>query len=128
MVAAAGGVPLIKWQRRLNESLSRWCESEIRSGREGALTQAHLAAVVLAFAVGVGYSAVCIGLGVWGLSPVVDHASLRLSRAWTLAQPLWLGLGLAQLLHLFVQRRLLRVALFGSSLVAAWLWLLVGSH
>ena len=53
--------------------------------------------------------------------------SLRLSRAWTLAQPLWLGLGLAQLLSAFLQRRLARAAVFGAALIGAWIALMVGT-
>jgi hypothetical protein len=128
LIAAVLGTVPLRWQRRLNEGLARWCEAEVRQGNERALAQAHVAAVVLAFAVGVGYSAACIGIALGGVQGLAVNESLRLARAWRLAEPLWLGLGLAQILHLFVQRRLSRVALFGSSLVAAWLWLLVGSH
>ena len=127
IASALGGVPVLKWQRRRNEALSRWCEGEVRRGRERSLAAAHLAAVVLAFGVGVGYCAVCIGAGVWGLGPAVHHDWLRLARAWTLAQPLWLGLGLAQVLSAFVERRLARAALFGIVLIAAWLTLMVGA-
>jgi PTS system mannose-specific IIC component len=127
MLSSIGGVALLKWQRRRNEGLARWCEAAIRSGDERALATAHRAAVVLAFGVGVSYSAVCLGLGIWGLRPVVDHEWLRLSHAWSLAQPLWLGLGLAQLLNAFIQRRLTRAALFGIALIAAWLTLMVGT-
>ena len=127
VLTAMGGVALLKWQRRRNEALSRWCEAEIRSGNEASLDAAHRAAIVLAFAVGVGYCAVCWGAGAWGLGWVVDREWLRLARAWSLAQPLWLGLGLAQLLNAFIQRRLARAALFGMGLVAAWLILMVGA-
>ena len=127
MIAATAGVPLIKWQRRHNEGLSRWCEAELRRGAESALGESHRAAVVLAFAIGVSFCAVCLGLGITGLGGVVSHESLRLSRAWSLAQPLWLGLGLAQLLNAFVHRRLGRAALFGIALVVAWLVLMVGA-
>ena len=127
MTAATAGVPLIKWQRRRNEGLSRWCEAELLRGEEGALGESHRAAVVLAFAVGVGFSAVCLGLGVVGFRILIDHQSLRLSQAWALAEPLWLGLGLAQLLSAFIQRRLGRAALFGAALVAAWIVLMVGA-
>lgn len=122
------GVPLIKWQRRRNEGLSRWCEAELRRGHESALTSAQLAGVVFAFAVGVGYTAVATALAVRLLGPLVSHESLRLSRAWTLAQPLWIGLGLAQIISAFVQRRLPRAALFGFALIAAWLVLVLGNH
>jgi mannose/fructose/N-acetylgalactosamine-specific phosphotransferase system component IIC len=127
VVAAIGGVPLLRWQRRLNEGLSRWCEEEIRSGREGALAASHGAAVVLAFGVGVAYCAVCLGLGITGLATFCERESLRLARAWSLAQPLWLGLGLAQVLHAFIQRRLVRGAMFGAGLIGAWLVLMVGT-
>ena len=127
LVAAMAGIAPIKWQRRANEGLARWCEAELRAGREGALWDAHRAAIVLTFALGVSYCALCVGLAVWGLDGVLGNESLRLSRAWALARPLWLGFGLAQLLNAFVQRRLARVALFGAALVGAWLVLIVGS-
>jgi PTS system mannose-specific IIC component len=127
MVSATVGVALIKWQRRRNEGLSRWCESALRAGRIGALGEAHRAAVVLAFAVGVGWCALCLGLSVWALRGPAGHESLRLARAWLLSQPLWLGMGLAQVLNTFLQRRLTRAAVFGAALVGAWLFLLVGS-
>ena len=57
----------------------------------------------------------------------VEHESLRLARAWHLSQPLWLGFGIAQLLHAFVQRRLERAGVFGAALVGAWLALVMGS-
>lgn len=128
MLAATGGVGLLKWQRRHNESLGAWCEERLRAGDDGALAEAHRAAVVLSFAVGVAYCAVCLGLGVWLLNPLIEHQSIRLARAWSLAQPLWLGLGLAQLLNAFIQRRLTRAAAFGFALVCAWLVLLVGTR
>jgi mannose/fructose/N-acetylgalactosamine-specific phosphotransferase system component IIC len=126
LLAAIGGVPLLKWQRRLNEGLSRWCEAEVRGGALRALAAAHRAALVLAFAVGVVYCAVSLAVGVWALHPLVSREWLRLAHAWDHAQPLWLGIGLAQLLHAFVQRRLARAALFGIALIAAWLTLMVG--
>lgn len=125
LVTATFGVPLIKWQRRRNEGLSRWCEAEVRRGDAGAVGAAQRAGAVLAFAVGVGYCAVCLALGVWLLGPVAGRHSLRLARAWSLAQPLWIGLGLAQLLQAFVQRRLIRAALFAMAMLAAWLLLMV---
>lgn len=125
MVAASGGTLLLRWQRRRNEGLARWCEAEIVRGDEGALAAAQRAGIVLAFAVGVAYTAVCLGLGLWGLAGLVGHESLRLSRAWTLAQPLWLGLGLAQVLNAFVRRRPVRAAIFGVALVSAWLVLVM---
>ncbi len=127
LVAAVGGASLLRWQRRLNEGLGRWCEAEIRSGHEGALAASHRAAVVLAFGVGVAYCAVCLGLGIGWLGAVSERESLRLAKAWSLAQPLWLGLGLAQVLHAFIQRRLARGAVFGAALIGAWLVLMVGT-
>jgi mannose/fructose/N-acetylgalactosamine-specific phosphotransferase system component IIC len=127
MIAAALGVPLIKWQRRRNEGLSHWCEAELQAGNEGALARAQAAGVGLAFGVGVSYSAVCLGLGAAVMLGVVQSESLWLSRAWTLAQPLWIGLGLAQLLSAFVQRRLLRVAVFAAALFVTWLLLMTGA-
>ena len=127
LLAATGGVPLIKWQRRRNEGLSRWCEAALLEGQEGALSAAHRAAIVLSFAVGVTYCAAWLAVGAPLAARLAGTESLRLARAWSLAQPLWLGLGLAQLLHVFLQRRLARAALFGIALVAAWLVLMVGS-
>ncbi len=125
LVAATFGVPVVKWQRRANEGLSRWCEAEILRGNEAALGQAQRAGVVLAFAAGVGYSAACLALGVWLLGPVAGHHTLRLARAWALAQPLWIGLGLAQVLQVFIRRRLTRAAVFGVSMLGAWLLLMM---
>ena len=125
LVTATFGVPLIKWQRRRNEGLSRWCEAEVRRGDAGALGAAQRAGVVLAFGAGVGYCAVCLALGVWLLGPLAGRHSLRLARAWSLAQPLWIGLGLAQLLQAFVQRRLTRAASFAVAMLAAWLVLML---
>ncbi len=127
LLAAIVGAGLLKWQRRLNEGLSRWCEARLRLGDEGALGAAQRAAVVLAFAVGVAYCAVCLAAAVVGLQRLVTSESLWLASAWALAQPLWLGLGLAQLLHAFVQRRLSRIAVFGAALIAAWLVYIVGT-
>ncbi len=127
MVSATLGVPLLKWQRRRNEGLSRWCEEALRRGDRGALAAAQRAGVVLAFAVGVSYCAVCFGVGVRGLAGLASNESLRLAHAWALAQPLWIGLGLAQVLNAFVQRRLTRAALFGVALLGGWLVLMVGS-
>lgn len=125
LVASVVGVPFIKWQRRRNEALSRWCEESLRAGSEGALGVAHGAAVVLAFAVGVALTAIFLAAGYWVLRGTVETQSLRLGRAWSYAEPLWIGLGLAHLLNAFAQRRLLRAALFGASLVAAWVFLVV---
>jgi mannose/fructose/N-acetylgalactosamine-specific phosphotransferase system component IIC len=126
LTAATLSVPAIRWQRRLNEGLARWCESSLRSGHESALAQAQGAAVALAFAVGL---ATCV---VWLLlanvaAPWVEQESLRLAGAWHLMQPLWLGFGLAQLLHAFVQRRLERAGIFAAALVAAWLVIVAGT-
>ena len=126
LLVALLGVPLIRWQRRSHEALSRWCEDELRAGRLGALGAAHRAAIALAFAAGVGFCAVCLAVGLWLASRLVDHESLRLAKAWALARPLWLGLGIAHVLHAFVERRLLRGALFGAALVGAWIVLMVG--
>jgi mannose/fructose/N-acetylgalactosamine-specific phosphotransferase system component IIC len=127
LFTATVGAGLLKWQRRLNEGLGRWCEERLRLGDEGALGAAQRAGVVLAFAVGVAYCAVCLAAAVAGLQALVATESLWLAKAWRLAQPLWLGLGLAQLLHAFVQRRLSRIAVFGAALIAAWLVYIVGT-
>ena len=128
MIAAVLGVPLLKWQRRRNEGLSRWCEEALARGDEKALAAAQAAGVALSFAIGVGMTAVLVSASLRGLEALTAHESLRLARAWALAQPLWIGLGLAQLLHAFVQRRLTRAALFGVALLAGWLALMVGSQ
>lgn len=128
VIGAILGVPLLKWQRRRNEGLSRWCEEALGRGDEGALAAAQRAGVVLAFASGACLTAVLVGGALRGLQGLAAHESLRLARGWALAQPLWIGLGLAQLLHAFVQRRLTRAALFGIALLAGWLVLMVGSQ
>ena len=128
LVAALVGSGPIKWQRRLNEGLARWCEERLRLGDEGAMTAAQRAGVVLAFAVGVAYCALGLGVAVGGLHGILGEESLKLARAWRLAQPLWLGLGLAQILHAFVHRRLSRIAVFGAALIAAWLVYVVGTR
>ena len=125
MVSATLSVPLLKWQRRHNEGLARWTEAELLAGREGALTAAQGAGVALTFAIGVTYVAAWLALAVWALAPLVARDSLRIARAWSLAEPLWLGLGLAQLLSAFIQRRLARAAAFGAALLAAWIVLMV---
>ncbi len=127
LLTATLGAGLLKWQRRLNEGLARWCEERVRMGDEGALGAAQRAAVGLAFAVGVAYCAVCLAGAVALLQRLVSTESLWLARAWRLAQPLWLGLALAQLLHAFVQRRLSRIAVFGAALIAAWLVFILGT-
>jgi mannose/fructose/N-acetylgalactosamine-specific phosphotransferase system component IIC len=120
MVAASLGVPLLRAQRRWNEGLARWCEDELRAGRESALAQSQAAAVALAFAIGLAATAVWLAFAHWG-GDVVERESLRLAGAWHLLQPLWLGFGFAQLLHAFVQRRLERAGVFAAALVGAWL-------
>jgi mannose/fructose/N-acetylgalactosamine-specific phosphotransferase system component IIC len=127
MLAATSGVPLIRWQRRRNEGLSRWCEGEILAGNERAPGMASLAGAAMAFAVGVALCAAWLVAGAIGLHGIVEGESLRLARAWTLAQPLWLGFGMAQLLHAFVQRRMTRAGVFGAALVGAWLTLVMGT-
>lgn len=126
LLAATAGVPLIRWQRRRNEGLARWCEGELRAGREGAPGVASLAGAALAFGLGVASCGLWIGAAGLLLGGLVESESLRLSRAWSLAQPLWLGFGLAQLLHAFVQRRLTRAAVFAAAMVGAWLTLVMG--
>jgi hypothetical protein len=125
MLVATLSVPALKWQRRRNEALARWCEAELHAGRTSALRSAQGAGVVLAFGVGVGFTALAVGIGFRVFRGVVSDHSIPLSHAWTLAQPLWLGLGLAQLLHAFVQRRLTRAAIFAVALLGTWLFLLV---
>ena len=115
-----------RWQRRRHEGLSRWCEAAVRSGHPGALAAAHRAAVALAFAIAVAYCALWM-TALPLVSGLAERESLRLARAWTLAQPLWLGLGLAQLMHAFLQRRLARASLYGVSLVVAWLVFILGT-
>jgi mannose/fructose/N-acetylgalactosamine-specific phosphotransferase system component IIC len=127
LLAATAGVPLIKWQRRTNEGLARWCESELRAGRENAPGVASAAGAALTFGLGVAFCALWIAGSGLLLRGFVETESLRLSRAWTLAQPLWLGFGLAQLLHAFVQRRLTRAGVFAAAMVGAWLTLVMGT-
>ena len=125
LATALLGVPLTRWQRRRNEGVARWCEAAVRGGDEGAVGRAQGAGVVLAFGVGVGYSAVCLALGVWLLGPLAAAHSLRLARAWTLAQPLWIGLGLAQIAQTFARGRLTRATVFLVAMLAAWFLLIV---
>jgi len=122
LVVALVGVPVLKWQRRRNEGLARWAESEVRAGTEGALGTAQWSAVLLAFGAGLALTALGMGLGVRLFHDPTVHQSIRLSRAWEMADPLWLGLGLAHLLNAFLQRRLTRAALFAASLIGAWLF------
>ena len=126
MVAATAGMPLIRWQRRHNEGLARWCEAELRAGREGALGQAQGAAIALTFALGLASCALWLGAANV-LAPWVERESLPLAGAWHLLQPLWLGFGFAQLLHAFVQRRLERAGVFAAALVGAWLVIVAGA-
>jgi len=126
LTAATLSVPLLKWQRRRHEGLSRWCEAAVRAGHPGALAAAHRAAIALAFAVAVAYCALWM-MALPLVAGIAERESLRLSRAWTLAQPLWIGLGLAQLMHAFLQRRLARASLYGVALVVAWLVLILGT-
>jgi mannose/fructose/N-acetylgalactosamine-specific phosphotransferase system component IIC len=127
LLAATAGVPLIRWQRRRNEGLARWCEQELRSGNERAPGIASAAGAALAFGLGVAFCALWIVAAGLLLRGPVEAESLRLSRAWTLAQPLWMGFGLAQLLHAFVQRRLTRAGIFAAAMVGAWLTLVMGT-
>jgi mannose/fructose/N-acetylgalactosamine-specific phosphotransferase system component IIC len=126
MLTALLGVRAVRWQRARNEALGRWCEERLRGGARDALADAHRAGIALTFALGVVITAAALGLGIWACSDLVSRESLRLSRAWRLAEPLLLGIGLAQMLHLFVQRRLLRAGLFGAALIGAWLVLMLG--
>ncbi len=128
LITATLGVALLKWQRRRNEGLARWCEAAVRAGSEGALGQAHLAAITLAFAIGAAWTAFAFAAFVWALAPLAEHESLKLAHAWELAQPLWLGLGLAALLNGFLQRRLARAAVFGAAMLATWLVLMLGGR
>jgi len=128
MLTALLGVRATRWQRGYNEALGRWCEERLRAGASRALAQAHGAGIALTFALGVVMTAAALGLGLWACSDLVVRESLRLSRAWRLAEPLLLGVGLAQILHLFVQRRLLRAALFGAALIGTWLVLMLGGR
>ena len=122
LVVALAGVPVLKWQRRRNEGLAHWAEAAVRGGDEGALGTAQGAAVLLAFGAGVALTAVGVGAGARAFHGLTVHESIRLSRAWEMAHPLWLGLGLAHLLNAFLQRWLTRAALFAASLIAAWLF------
>lgn len=126
LLAASSGVPALRWQRRRNEGLARWCEAELLAGNEGAPALATAAGVALSFATGVALCAAWLAVGTLLLRAPVETESLRLSRAWTLAQPIWLGFGAAQLLHAFVQRKLTRAGVFGAALVGAWLTLVLG--
>jgi len=122
LATALLGVPLLKWQRRRNEGLAQWAEVEVRAGREASLGRAQGAAVLLSFGAGIALTALMLGLGARLFYGLAVHESIRLSRAWEMAQPIWLGLGLAHLLNAFLQRRLTRAAIFAGSLIAAWLF------
>lgn len=126
MLAATLQVPVLRWQRRRNEGLARWCENALRAGQEGALAQAQWAG--LALALGLGVAAVGVWLAVGQvIAPVIGRESLRIAGVWNLLQPLWLGFGFAQLLNAFVQRRLERAGVFAAALVSAWLVIVAGS-
>jgi mannose/fructose/N-acetylgalactosamine-specific phosphotransferase system component IIC len=122
LATALLGVPVLKWQRRRNEGLARWAEAEVHAGNEHALGAAQGAAVLVAFGAGVALTALALGLGARAFYGAAVHQSIRLSRAWEMAHPLWIGLGLAHLLNAFLQRRLTRAALFAASLIGAWLF------
>lgn len=126
MSAATLHVPVLRWQRRLNEGLARWCEAMLRRGHEGALAQAQWAAIALAFALGVAACGVWLALA-HAAAPVVERESLRIAGVWNLLQPFWIGFGIAQLLHAFVERRLERAGVFAATLVAAWLVIVAGA-
>lgn len=128
MVVATVGVPLLKWKRRHNEGLARWCEEAVRAGDTAAPSRAQGAGVVLSFALGVTYTALCLGAGLLLLENLAAKESVRLARAWALAQPLWLGLGLAQVLSAFLQRRLTRGVAFGAALLVTWMVLMIGGN
>ena len=128
MLTATFGVRLLKWQRRRNEELGRWCEAQIRGGNASALAESHRVAIALSFGVGVGYTAICMLLGIWAFDGLVYDESIWLSQAWTLAKPIMIGAGLAALLNVFVQRRLARAALFGFALIGTWLVLMLGAR
>lgn len=128
LLAATIGVSSLKWQRRLNEGLSRWCERELTAGNERALGVAQSAAIALAFAVAVASCALWLWLGLAVGGGIVGRYSLRLARAWEILRPLWMGFGLAQILSALVQRRLSRAGVFAVSLVGAWLFLVVGAE
>lgn len=125
LLAATLGVPLIKWQRRRNEGLSRWCEQALREGDLAAPGKANIAGIAMAFGIAILFCAAFLGIAAWPLKSLMLHHSMHIARAWTLAQPVWLGLGLALLLAAFVQRRFMRAALFGVGLVVGWILLLV---
>lgn len=127
LLAATAGVPLVKWQRRRNEGLARWSEAQVVAGDERALGVASAAGVAMAFAVGVALTAGAMAAGTLAGRALVARESLRLSRAWEIAQPLWLGFGVAQLLNAFWRRRVTRFAVFAAALLGAWLTLLVGA-
>jgi mannose/fructose/N-acetylgalactosamine-specific phosphotransferase system component IIC len=121
MLAALGGIPLMRWQRRRTEGLARWCEERLAAGDEGAALRASWAGVAVAFGVGVVYCALWLAIGVPLLGGWVHGESLRLARAWTMAQPLWMGFGIAQLLHSFLRHRPRRALLFAVALMGGWL-------
>jgi hypothetical protein len=81
MLAATSGVPLLRWQRRRNEGLSRWCEAEILAGREQAPALANLAGASMAFAVGAALCGAWLLGGTLLLRGIVEAESLRLAHA-----------------------------------------------
>jgi hypothetical protein len=113
MIAASLQVPVLRWQRRRNEGLARWCENALRQGNEGAL--ARRSGPAWHWRSGLGLAAVGVWLAAaqW-VAPLVGRESLRIAGVWNLLQPLWLGFGFAQLLHAFVQRRLERAGVFAA--------------
>ncbi len=121
MLASLGGIPLTRWQRRRNEGLARWCEGRVAAGDEGAPLRASWAGVAMAFGLGVVYCALWLVVGLLAGGRLVSGESLRLARAWALAQPLWMGFGIAQLLHAFLRRRPRRAVLFAVALMGGWL-------
>ena len=126
MLAAMSGAGLVRAQRRWNEGLGPWVEAELAAGRERALGSAHAAAVLLAFAVAVAFAAAWMAVGLSAGRWLLTAYSVRLSHAWLVLQPLWIGFGLAQLLHAFLQRRLARAGAFALALMVTWLTIVVG--
>ena len=78
MGAATLGVPLLRWQRRWNEGLARWCENALRAGHERALAESQGAAVALAFAIGLAATAMWMALAHGGAA-LAERESLRLA-------------------------------------------------
>jgi mannose/fructose/N-acetylgalactosamine-specific phosphotransferase system component IIB len=97
--------------------LARWCEEAVRAGDPTRRTRARVRRVVLSFALGVTYTALCLGRGCC-CSSLAAKSRCDWRARWSLARPLWLGLGLAQVLTAFLQRRLTRGVAFGTALLA----------